>query len=522
MSQESRFAALPIDRRTLLKGAAAAGSVLVLPRAAFAQTAPRRGGVLRTTLPSNPASLDPMNGRNATDFLPLYAIFDTLVDIDVTNLALQPGLAKSWTFADPKTLVLDLVEGVNFHDGEPFDAAAAKFNLDRCRTDPRSNVKADIGSVEAVEVTGKYQIALHLNRANAALPTILTDRIGCMVSPKSIQQAAGGNVDRSPIGTGAWRFVSWQDNDRIILTRNDKYWRSGLPYLDGLNVAIIEEAATRLRSVVAGENDLALNLTPQQKPVADRAANVVSALSHSMGMVGVYLNYGKPPLNDVRIRQALNYGVNRDDLNKVIALGLDEPTCAILPKEHWATDPATFGFYTHDPAKARKLVADAGFPDGIDIPMVGWSDQASMQWQEVIVNQLAQAGMRIKVAPASPQESSVRFFGPSKQGAGRMSLIASRPDPSQEYDNFFSKDAYFNASGIELPGYRELLDATTAVTDQPARKAALAKLQAFVIENALMLPLLFNTTLSARNPKVKNFVSGLMDKPKFHETWMEA
>lgn len=107
----------------------------------------------------------------------------------------------------------------------------------------------------------------------------------------------------------------------------------------------------------------------QLKPVADRAADVVVTLTHSMPMVGVYFNDGKPPLNDARLRQALNYAVNREDLNRAIALGLDEPSCAIIPKEHWACDPATFMYDKHDPEKARKLVAQAGYPGGIDIPM---------------------------------------------------------------------------------------------------------------------------------------------------------
>jgi peptide/nickel transport system substrate-binding protein/glutathione transport system substrate-binding protein len=499
-----------IDRRIVLKGAAAAGAA-----------EPRRGGVLRWAQPNNPASLDPMTGRTAGEFTVLYALYDGLIDFDPHTLALKPGLAKSWRFTAATTLALDLVENAVFHDGTPFDAAAAKFNLDRYRTDPRSNAKADIATVSAVEVTGKYAIVLHLSRPNAALPAILTDRVGLMVSPTAIT-TKGPNLDRKPVGTGPWKLVSWQDNDRIVVARNEHYWKPGLPYLDGFNMQIIGEPATGLRSLMAGENDLATNLVAQQKLVAERSGKLVTQVSRSMGMAGIYLNYGRPPLDDLRIRQALNYAVNREELNKAIALGLDEPSSAILPREHWACDPATASYYTHDVDRAKKLLADAGHPNGIDIPMVGWSDQLSMQRQEVIVTQLAQAGIRIKLTPASPSESSTLFFGPAKKGAGRMSLIAGRPDPSQEYDNLFSKDAYFNAGAVELPGYRELLDATMNVTEQAARKEAFAKLQRFEIENALMVTLLFNTNVVAFQPKVKDFVWGLIDKPKLTEVWLAA
>ena len=101
-------------------------------------------------------------------------------------------------------------------------------------------------------------------------------------------------------------------------------------------------------------------------------------------------------------------------------------------------------------------------------------------------------------------------------------LGSGRPDPSQEYDNLFSKDAYFNAGGVELPGYRELLDATLATDDRAKRKAAFAKLQAFVVENALLLPVSFNTSVTVHRPEVKDFQEGLLDKPKVTEVWLES
>ena len=166
----------------------------LLPENLFAQ-APRKGGTLRVSIPYNPASVDPMTGRNLPDFNVLYAVFDALIDFEPATLELRPGLAKAWKFTDPKTLVLDLVEGVTFHDGAPFNAEAVKFNLERYKTDQRSNVKADLGVMEKVEVTGPNQVTLQLNRANAGLPAILTNRVGCMVSP---QVDSGQGTERRP------------------------------------------------------------------------------------------------------------------------------------------------------------------------------------------------------------------------------------------------------------------------------------------------------------------------------------
>src|SRR5262245_6971717 len=281
MSDGNRLRTVGLDRRQLIKGAAAGAGALSLPVAAIAQAEPRRGGTLRVAIPYNPAAIDPMTGRNLPDFDTLYAIFDALIDFEPKTLDLKPGLAKSWRFADQKTLVLDLVEGVTFHDGTPFNPEAVKLNIERYKTDPRSNVKADLTTVDGVEVTGRSQVAFKLNRPNAGLPVMLTNRIGLMVSPKLIQEK-GPNLDRLAVGTGPFKFVEWQDNTSIKLARNDTYWKTGLPYLDAMEFRIINELNTAARSAIAGEVDLALNLQPQQKAIADRSSNVIASANPSL------------------------------------------------------------------------------------------------------------------------------------------------------------------------------------------------------------------------------------------------
>ena len=147
-----------LGRRDVMRGTVAAAGALLLPGGAMAQGTPRKGGILRVAMPYNPGSVDPMTGRNLTDFNVLYGVFDALVDFEPLTLELKPGLAKTWKFTDLKTLVLELVEGVKFHDGTPFNAEAVKFNLERYKNDPRSNVKSDLGTVDKVEVTGPNQV----------------------------------------------------------------------------------------------------------------------------------------------------------------------------------------------------------------------------------------------------------------------------------------------------------------------------------------------------------------------------
>lgn len=509
-----------IDRRDVIKGAAAAAGALMVPTAAWAQ-AGKKGGTLRVAIPYNPGAIDPMTGRNLTDFDTLYAVFDALIDFEPTTLNLKPGLAKSWKFTAPKTLVLELVDGVKFHDGTPFNGDAVKFNLERYKSDQRSNVKADLSTLESVEVNSPTQVTLKLNRPNSGMPNILTNRVGLMVSPKSIKDAPGGNVDRTPVGTGPFKFVNWQDNNSVSVVRNPDYWQKGLPYLDGINFRIINELNTAVRAVVAGEADLAINLQPAQKAVADRSPNVVATASPSLVLFGAFLNYGKPPLDDVRVRQALNYAINRDEINKIAAVGLGQPSSAILPKEHWACDAATQNYYNYDPERAKKLLADAGHANGVEIETFGWSDQLAMQRQEIIISQLAKVGIRIKLTPLAPAQA-VQAYMVEKKGSMFISPSSAYPDPSQLYEALFGKTALRNPSGIELPGFRELLDATMEAQEQDKRKLAFVKLQQFVNEQALQLVQYISPAVSVASPKVKNHQESLLSVPKFTEVWIDA
>jgi len=508
-----------LDRRQILQATAAATGTLLLPGLVAAQ-APRKGGTLRVVMPFNPAALDPMTGRNLPDFNSLYAVFDNLIDFDPMTLEPKPGLAKAWRWSDPKTLVLDLVDGVTFHDGSPFNADVVKFNLERYKNDPRSNVKADLATMERVEVNSPHQVTLHLNRPNAGLPTILTNRAGCMVSQKSIQEK-GPNVDRNPVGSGPFKFVEWQDNTVIKFTRNENYWKKGQPYLDNLELRIINELNTLARAVVAGEADLGTNLQVPQKLIADRSSNVIAEANPSLIFFGTYINYAKPPFNDMRVRQALNYALDRDAVVKVLMNGIGQLSSAVLPREHWACDPATANYYTYDVDKAKKLLAEAGYPSGLEVESFGWADQLAMQRQELLISQWAKAGIRVKLTAVAPQQG-IQFFMIEGKGNMFISPAGGFPDPSQYYEVLFGKDALRNAGKIELPGFRELLDATMEVSDQTQRKAAFAKLQRFVVEQGLQAPQYIMSAVIIRSKKVRNYVDGLLTTPKFHEVWLDS
>jgi len=510
-----------LTRRSLLAGTVAAGGLALLPAMARAQAPqPTSGGTLRVVIPFNPAALDPLTGRNNPDFNTLLMMFDALIGFDPQTLELQPMLATAWNFADPTTLVLDLRQGVEFHDGTPFNADAVVFHLQRCMNYEKSNVKSDLSVVKEVAATGPYQISIKLKYPDATLPSVLTDRAGLIVSPASVKAAVDGNVDRAPVGTGPFKFVEWQDNTLIKVAKNPNYWGDA-PYLDSIDVRIVNEFNTAVRTVTAGESDIVLNMSAQQMAVAKRDPNLVAEATPSMIYYTALLNYGEGPLKDVRVRQAMNWALDRPVLNKVLWGGLGGGHCSMFPSGFWANDPETENFYTKDIDKAKSLLREAGFANGLEIQTFTWADQAAVQRQEVLSAQLAEAGIRLKVTPAQPAQT-MQYFLTEKKGQMLMTPTGGLPDPATAYDRQFSATAYRNAAKAELPGYRDMMDASLSTFDNTKRREVLYKMQRFVLENALHLPQFSSAGIIVRTPKVHGFNFSLLQRPRFHKVWLGA
>lgn len=504
----------------LISGALAGVS---LGGSALAQGAPKRGGILRISAPANPSSLDPATGGSGSDHAFLFTMYDTLTEWEFETLKPKPGLAESWSFADPTTFVLNIRPGVTFHDGTLLDAEAVKFNLERNKSDPKSNIKADLAAMESAAVTGPMQVTLKLNAPDAALPGILSDRAGMMVSPTAIKASAAGNVARTPVGAGAYAFVSWADGEKIVIKRNEKYWKPNRPYPDGIELSIIPELTTGSRSVTAGQNDLMYQLPPRQKAIMERASSIKIVNGPTLYVFQIFLNWAKPPFDNIKVRQAFNFAIDRVSFVKAALAGLAEPAYMNLPKSHWAYDKSVAELYPYDPDRARKLLAEAGFKEGTVIEIGGYTDQDSVQRQEILIEQFRKAGMTVKFVNSPIAEASASFFGAEKRGSGLLAAWTGRPDPSLTYSLMFTKDAYYNGGRALVPPELEAaIKASRASEDIELRRKAFSTVQRLVMENAFVAPLAFQFELVAMNKKVQGYKPNLLGKPKYDDVWLES
>jgi ABC-type transport system substrate-binding protein len=386
--------------------------------------------------------------------------------------------------------------------------------------DPRSTVKGDVSTIKSVEVEHLLGVVVRLKEPDTSLPLAMSDRIGMMSSPKAFGELGAG-YDRKPVGTGAYQFVEWIDGEKVVLKRNANYWKSGAPFMDGLEFKVMIDANAGLRSVMSGQADFMFRVPPHQAPIVKRDKNFVFLTGPTLYCQLIYLNCSRPPLDDKRIRQALNLAIDREAYTKVVTAGLGEPAYTVIPKHHWAYDAQASAMYGYDVDRARKLMADAGFAGGLELMSNTASDPFTTQRMEIIAAQFAKIGVKLKYTVGTLAQSNQTW----NDGIGDIRLTAwtGRPDPSITFASLYSPEGFFNRGGAEpSKDLTQAIRDTRATTDINLRKEAFSRAARLEREFAMSLPLAFESEVVAHHVKVKGYVSNLIGKPRFVGVYLDS
>ncbi|MBA2668653.1 MAG: ABC transporter substrate-binding protein [Trueperaceae bacterium] len=333
--------------------------------------AQERSGTLVVALSSDPTSLflPRAADRTATNAsLPLY---DSLVWIN-DDLEVVPALAERWEISDDGTeYVFHLRRDVTFHNGEPFTAESvvATWETGSDSSNDYSNFYTAANLVEAID---DYTVRITTPEPIATFLTSVALSWG-MVPPEYIREVGIDAFARRPVGTGPFRFVSRAAGDRVVMEANPDYWQPDMPMVAGLEFRVIPDASTRMAAIQTGEIHIANRLTPDQAMALEGAAGVeiVSYLNDRAYYVG-FKNVGAgagTPLEDPRVRQALNYGSDRFGIIAAVFAGQAEPIPGFVIEGNLGYDEALMQPFPYDPERAMELLAEAGYPDGFEISM---------------------------------------------------------------------------------------------------------------------------------------------------------
>ncbi len=436
------------------------------------------GGELRVAIPWTPENLDPTMNLSSIRAAVGTSLFDSLVGRGADG-KIVPELAESWKLIDDVTWQFKLRKGVVFHDGEPFNAEAVRFTIQRV-LDPnqKSPNRANIAEVARVDVLDDTTVNLVTARPYAPFLARLIDFP--IVPPRYTTEHAR-DFALHPVGTGPYRFVSLVKDEHLIVEAFDRHWR-GAPRVHRIVFKPIPEPFTRAAALRNSEVDVITTVPPNLGRELERVPGVKVDRVPSTWLIYLGLNAFRKPLSDVRVRQALNYASDVDTIVKSVLDGNGRRLDGPFTRNMFGHDPSVKG-YVYDPAKARKLLAEAGYPDGVDVTLEAPAGryQGDKEIAEALAGQWQKAGFRPKVQVAEWGAYFKRYLGKQFQDAYLLGLGGPMQDADELYNLVSSKGRglYYKNEKVD-----QLFDLGRSTLDPGTRKKIYADLARAMVEDA--------------------------------------
>jgi peptide/nickel transport system substrate-binding protein len=409
-------------------------------------------------------------------------IIEPLIQIDYARSEYIGVLAQSWEFQGKKW-VFHLRRGIRFHNGSPLTSKDVAYSLNRMKTDKRSLQGADIVDMD-VETPDDYTIILTTKNPNAVLLDRLDTRF---ITSKAAADKYGEDVDNYPIGTGAYKFVSWQRGGSLVLTRNDDYW-SPKPEIKEVVLKGVKEEAARVAGLVAGQADVISNLPIEEIPRVQKHPRTRVEKVPGFRMYFLAMNVTYKPFDNKLVRQAINHAVDPHVIMKHIFDGNGDVLNGPLNSNMIGYDP-NVKRYPYDPKRARELLTSAGYPNGFQAKLHFSPDRhlKGKEVCEVIANQLAKVGIKIDLIG---QEYAV-YWGKDGVNGGKLPFYyAGRT--SADADTLYYQ--YFHTGmskriGYSNPEFDKLIEDEQKTGDQKKRIALLQQAGRILMEDAPFVPL---------------------------------
>jgi oligopeptide transport system substrate-binding protein len=466
-------------------------------------TAPRDGGTLRFAVLAGVSTLDPTFGYDEVSDFALHALFDTLVDFAPDDLHLIPRLAERWEVSpDGLTYTFWLRPGMTFSDGAPITAAHFKFSLERALATADSPFAAyltDLDGAPAVirhaaagcagiDADDDRRLVLRLTRRNPAFLAILAMPYATPQRAAHVA-AAGAQLRRMPDATGPFELAWWDEGTELVLRRNPRYGAPGRAHLDAIDMRENIPRDTQFQMFERGELDTAEKLAapdylyvmsePAWRPYVHRAT--------LMNTFGARMNVTRPPFNDRRVRQALNYALDKSHSARLLN-GTATPAHGMLPPGMPGYDP-DLAPYPHDVAKARALLAEAGYPAGLELSYVTVGDEETEKLAGSLQSDLAEAGVQVQISVVAWTTYPTAIGAPDGPAFSFATWVADFPDPINLLEPKFhsrsiSAEASSNDSFYANPALDAVLDAAHEELDLERRAALYRRAERILYDDA--------------------------------------
>lgn len=479
---------------------------LLLSSVALAQ---QYGGVLRAGFQTDPVGLDPHITNATSTRNMLENTYEGLVRFDA-GLQVHPALAESWeTSEDGLTWTFTLREGVTFHDGEPLTAEDVAFSINRIKdpaiASPRSD---DFSVVESIDTEGDLTVVFNLSQPYAPLLSKLAHSLNVIV-PQHVVEAEG-DLQNTVVGTGAFRFVEYLPQTRMVLERNPDYWRSDeqgnqLPYLDGIEIIFYPDPTARTTAIQTGNADWIEYVPSPDIPILELDPDVELVGGIASNFRTLYMNASEPPFDNVLVRQAMSHAIDEQAIVDVALFGTGgvAATGTTIPADNfYGVD--TSPYIGRDVERARELLAEAGYADGFEFDLYVTSTYDFLRAPaEVIQAQLAEVGVTANIVA---EDWSI-YLPRALAGDFTATILgeSGQADPDDFLFNVFYTDNGGNLSQFSDPVLDELLEQGRLVSDTGERREIYARAQERIFEMAPHVFLFHSTQYVAHRSNVHGY-----------------
>ena len=497
----------------------------------------KMGGVLVFGRSGDSVSLDPGRETDGESFYASTAVFDTLVEFVPGETAVQPALATSWDIADDGLeYVFHLREGVKFHDGTPFNADAVVFSFERQFKEDHPYY--DLGPwkywgymdmsniVDEVVAVDEYTVKFVLKKVEAPFIANLAMDFASIVSPTAVAKY-GEDFKNNPVGTGAFKFVSWTKDSDIVFDRNADYW-GGPVYLDRLILKVIPDATARWLALQKGEVDL-IDFPSNDDIPAMRTADGIQLIQQAGLNVGyLALNTEKKPFDNKLVRQAMNYAIDQKEIVEGVYGEAGQVAKNPIPPGMWSYNDEIKD-YGYDPAKAKELLAQAGYPNGFKMEL--WAMPVARPYNpdarkvaEIMQAQLAKVGIQAEIV----SYEWGTYLSKTDMGEHHSAMLGWTGD-NGDPDNFLwvllsEPAAQLPAGNIALwknKEFTELCAQAKVTTDQAERDRLYRLAQEVFHEEAPWVPIAHSVVTVPAQDYVKDFVLYPTGKRVFKHVWLD-
>lgn len=468
-------------------------------------------------VPGDPQNWDPI----ATFLLDwstiATSVFEGLVDRTI-DLEIQPGLAEEWEYIDDNTLQFKLREGVEFHNGEPFNAEAVKFTFDRLLGEEgaKGPQQANYESIESVEIVDDYTVNFNLKENDPVLLTKLAGYGAVIVPPKYIEEHGAEHFSMNPVGTGPFKMTSYKQDQETILEKNENYWKEGIPKLDKVTFRIIPEASTRLAELQTGNIDIMKRAEVSQVDAIKGDDKLELLEVGTPTAYSLRFDVSKEPVDDVRVRQAINYAIDKEAIIDEILQGYGDLITSFQSE-------LSFGYnddlepYPYDVEKAKELIKEAGAEGStLDLYVPG-NDGTFKEIAQVVSFYLEEIGLTTNIETVDSNTFNTELI--PNGNAGHMYRMG-WGGWTLDFDNtaylMYKEGEFWNPS-FHDDKVDELLEKQHTSIDQEEREEIFKELTERLHELAIEVNLYSVVDLYAVNNHVENFQPPHEDRMRLEE-----